>query len=87
MEEDKLERKKIKEQRNYEIFDSMPYKFETKKFKMNERHPISKMRYENAVKYIVNQWATEENHDHSFALELIEKINNWKANNQFIVNL
>jgi hypothetical protein len=49
---EKQERKKLKEQRDYEIFDKMPYKYNTKSFSLRERHPVSKMRFENAQKYI-----------------------------------
>lgn len=48
----KLERKKVKEQRDYEIYDEMPYKFNTKTFSLKERHPISKMRFEHASAFI-----------------------------------
>lgn len=33
----------------------MPYKFNTKTFSLKERHPISRMRFENANKYIANE--------------------------------
>ena len=33
----------------------MPYKFNTKCFSLKERHPISKVRFENANNYIVNE--------------------------------
>jgi len=38
--------------RDYEIYDDLPYKFNTKCFNLKERHPISKVRFENANKYI-----------------------------------
>eukprot|EP00347_Sterkiella_histriomuscorum_P014501 403360637 len=50
----KSERQTVKAQRDYEIFDQMPYKFNTKCFSLKERHPISRMRFENANKYIQN---------------------------------
>jgi hypothetical protein len=33
----------------------MPYKYNTKTFTLKERHPISKVRFENATKFIVNE--------------------------------
>ena len=50
--EEKAERQKQKSQRDYEIFDQMPYKYNTKVFSMKERHPISKTRFEAASAFI-----------------------------------
>ena len=52
---DKEERRRLKEQRDYEIFDQMPYKYNTKTFSMKERHPISKMRFQSATNFIKDQ--------------------------------
>ena len=52
---EKEERRRLREQRDYEIFDQMPYKFNTKVFSMKERHPVSKMRFESAAKLIQQQ--------------------------------
>ncbi len=53
---EKEERKKLREQRDYEIFDQMPYKFNTKVFSMKEKHPVSKVRFESAAKLIENNF-------------------------------
>lgn len=48
----KAERKRLRDQRDYEIFDQMPYKFNTKIFTMREKHPISKARFDSASAFI-----------------------------------
>jgi PIN domain nuclease of toxin-antitoxin system len=48
----KSERKKLKAERNYEIFDKMQYKYNTKLFSLKEKHPISKERFDNVNIYI-----------------------------------
>ena len=45
----KEERAKAKAARDYEIFAEMPYKLSTRKFRLGERHPISKKRFEAAT--------------------------------------
>ena len=45
----KAERTKEKAARDYEIFTEMPYKLSSRKYKLGERHPISKKRFEAAT--------------------------------------
>lgn len=44
----KEERRLAKHKRDYEIFTEMPYKLSSRKFRLDERHPISKNRFEAA---------------------------------------
>ena len=44
----KQERKKQKEERDYEIFSEMPYKLSRKSYSLGERHPVSKKRFDAA---------------------------------------
>ena len=50
--ERKQERQKVKKSRDYEIFDSMPYKLSSKTYEMDEKHPISKMRFETSSMFL-----------------------------------
>ena len=45
----KAGRAKEKAVRDYEIFTEMPYKLSSRKYKLGERHPISKKRFEAAT--------------------------------------
>ncbi|TNV72674.1 hypothetical protein FGO68_gene8956 [Halteria grandinella] len=49
---EKEEKKRTKKARDYEIFDQMPYKYNTQAFTLKERHPISRARFEAATTYI-----------------------------------
>ena len=49
---EKQEKQRLKEQRDYEIFDQMPYKYNTKAFTLKERHPVGRQRFEAASTYI-----------------------------------
>lgn len=46
--EAKRARREAKGKRSYEIFDSMPYKFQETVYSQAERHPLSKERFEVA---------------------------------------
>ena len=45
----------MKENRDYQIFDSMPYKFSTKKFTLSEKHPLSKERFELGNEFLTGE--------------------------------
>jgi hypothetical protein len=49
---EKRERQRLKEQRDYEIFDQMPYRYNTKAFTLRERHPVGRLRFEAATSFI-----------------------------------
>ena len=48
----KEENRAKKQARDYQIFDGMPYKFNTKTYSLIEKHPISKERVVNASKLV-----------------------------------
>ena len=48
----KSEKQKTKEKREYEIFSEMPYKFSSKKYSQNEKHPLSKRRFDAACEFL-----------------------------------
>lgn len=52
--ERKAERAKAKKARDYEIFTEMPYKLSSRKFKLGERHPVSKKRFEAATEVLAS---------------------------------
>lgn len=61
MKDKREDEKKLKEERNFEIFNDMPYKFETKAFTMKEKHPVSKLRFENTSLFLANLDETDHN--------------------------
>ena len=48
----KMEKSKAKESREYEIFSEMPYKFSGRKYSQDEKHPLSKKRFEATCEMI-----------------------------------
>ena len=50
----KEKRRHEKETREYDIFKEMPYKFQGKKYTQNEKHPLSKKRFEVSCELIDN---------------------------------
>ena len=44
----------------------MPYKFNTKLFSLKERHPLGKVRFENANKFIANEMDVSDTKNSAF---------------------
>ena len=72
MQEKSLKRQR-KLERDFKIFDGMPYKFKDKFCSLSEKHPMTKERFEAAVKRIIAQSAGGSEQFGVEASELLSK--------------
>lgn len=70
--EEKEKKKKMKEQRDYQIYDEMGYTFNSKIFSLAEKHPMSRDRFESAKQHLSSIKFQNENRIEQRILDLVD---------------